>query len=212
MFDLSTLIVFSAATLVFLISPGPAVIYIVARSMDQGRTAGIVSVLGINIGALVHVAAAALGLSALLVSSALAFNVVKFAGAAYLVYLGIQKLREKDNAPSLEHAETASLRRLFAQGFVVSLFNPKLAAFFLSFLPQFVDPARGSVETQVLVLGGIFVAMGILTDVGYALLAGTMGDWLRGNVRFLKAQRYVSGSILIGLGLAAAVSGGNRGE
>ena len=212
MFDLSTLMVFSAATVVFLLSPGPAVIYIVARSVDQGRLAGIVSVLGINVGALVHVAATAFGLSALLVSSSVAFNGLKFAGAAYLVYLGIQKLREGDSTNDIERTKAVSLRRLFVQGVLVNVFNPKLAAFNLSFLPQFIDPARGSVEAQVLILGGISIVLGIIMEVGYALLAGSMGDWLRENVRFLRAQRYVAGTTLIGLGLATAVSGGSRGK
>ena len=210
MFELSTLIVFSVATLVFLISPGPAVIYIVARSVDQGRLAGIVSMLGINTATLVHTTAAAFGLSALLVHSALAFNVLKYFGAAYLIILGIQQLRGNDAEASRQRDESASLSRLFVQGFVVNLLNPKVALFFLAFLPQFADPMRGSVTLQIILLGLLYVLLAVVIDAGYALLAGTMGDWLRGNVRFLKARRYLAGSFLIGLGLATAVSGSGR--
>ena len=210
MFELSTLIVFSVATLVFLISPGPAVIYIVARSVDQGRLAGIVSMLGINTATLVHTTAAAFGLSALLVHSALAFNVLKYLGAAYLIILGIQQLRGNDAEASRQRDESASLSRLFVQGFVVNLLNPKVALFFLAFLPQFADPMRGSVTLQIILLGLLYVLLAVVIDAGYALLAGTMGDWLRGNVRFLKARRYLAGSFLIGLGLATAVSGSGR--
>lgn len=212
MFDVSTLIVFSVATVVFLIAPGPGVLYIVALSVNQGRLAGLVSTLGLNAGALVHVGAAALGLSTLLVSSAVAFNVVKYAGAAYLIYLGIQQLRQRDEAPDLERKEKASPGRLFLQGFLVSVFNPKLAVFFLAFLPQFVDPARGSIPLQILFLGALFILLGFVTDAAYALAAGSLGNLLRGNLRFLRAQRWFAGTTLIGLGLAAAFTGSGRNE
>ena len=212
MFDLSTLMVFSAATVIFLLSPGPAVIYIVARSVDQGRLAGVVSMLGINSATLLHTTAAAFGLSALLVNSALAFNIVKYLGAAYIVFLGIQQLRGNGAQAIREQRKRASLSHLFVQGFVVNLLNPKVALFFLAFLPQFADPARGSVTHQIILLGLLYVVLAVSVDSGYAVLAGSLGELLRSNRTFLRVQRYVAGTTLIGLGLATAVSGGSRGD
>ena len=201
--------IFVTAALILLITPGPAVLFIVARSVEQGRIAGIVSTLGISAGTLFHVAAAAFGLSALLVSSAVAFNIVKYLGAGYLIYLGITTLLRKSEIEEKEIKEK-NLKRIFYQGIWVNLMNPKTALFFFAFLPQFVDVSRGSVTLQVLVLGTIFVMLGTISDGIYALLAGSVGDWLRGNMRFLRAQKYFSGSIYLGLGLLTAFSGSNR--
>lgn len=209
--DISTLTVFMMATLALLVIPGPAVIYIVARSIDQGLKAGMVSTLGINTGTLFHIAGAALGVSALLVSSALAFSVVKYAGAVYLIYLGIRKLMgiNGENRPVISKSE--NLSAVFYQGVLVNLLNPKTALFFFAFLPQFVDPARGSVTIQMLFLGAIFVGMGFISDGMYALLAGKMGAWLKNNTRFIRAQQYVAGSVYILLGIATAFTGrGNK--
>jgi threonine/homoserine/homoserine lactone efflux protein len=199
-----------ASAFVLLITPGPAVLYIVARSIDQGRLAGIVSALGIGTGALVHTAAAALGLSALLVSSALAFNVVKYVGAAYLVYLGIQKFREHDDPVPVHDQPPKKLSRIYSQGVIVNLLNPKAALFFFAFLPQFVDPSSGSVTGQILLLGFIFVAMALCSDSTYALLAGTIGHWLRHSRRFMQGQRYFSGTIYIALGITTALAGSKK--
>ena len=210
MLDLSTLSLFIAGAAILLVTPGPAVLYIVARSIEQGRLAGVISVLGIGIGGLFHVAAAALGISALLASSAVAFSLVKYAGAAYLIYLGIRTLMKK---PPLDvNIESANLSdkglwRAFYQGIVVQVLNPKSALFFLAFLPQFVDPARGSATVQIILLGLIFVVMAIVSDGVYALLAGTVGSWLKQNRGFLSMQRYLTGSTYIALGVATAVSG-----
>lgn len=212
MFDTSTLFVFVAAAVVLLVTPGPAVLYIITRSVDQGRLAGIVSVLGIGVGTLFHVFAAALGISAILVSSALAFNIVKYLGAAYLIYLGVRKLLTKDSALLPDHVQKQGLGRIFYQGVVVNILNPKLALFFFAFLPQFVDPARGSVPVQMLVLGLILMGLGLLSDGTYAILAGTAGKWLRGSRHFLRIQKYVTGIVYIGLGLTAAFASSNRGE
>lgn len=209
MIDGSSLAIFILASLALLLAPGPAVLYVVARSIDQGRMAGIVSVLGISLGGFVHVFAAAVGLSALLVSSALAFTVVKYLGAAYLVYLGITTLmtptRKVDNTDivSMSHA------RIFRQGMIVNILNPKTALFFFTFIPQFVDPARGSVALQIVFLGTLFLVMAIVTDSCYALVAGTLGQWLKANQTFLKVQKYLSGSIYIFLGITTALSGGD---
>jgi threonine/homoserine/homoserine lactone efflux protein len=208
--DSSQLVLFLAAAVALLVTPGPAVLYIVSRSIEQGRRAGLVSVLGIQVGGLVHVAAAALGLSALLVSSALAFNIVKEVGAAYLVFLGLRMMLGSPRRDASAPREPRDAGRLFRDGLMVSVLNPKTALFFLAFLPQFVDPARGPVARQVLLLGFTFVGLAIVSDGTYALLAGTLGQWLRGNARFLRLQRYVSGGVLVSLGLATAFSGSNR--
>jgi threonine/homoserine/homoserine lactone efflux protein len=206
----STLAVFVVAAVALLVTPGPAVLYIVARSVEQGRWAGVVSALGVHVGTLVHVAAAALGLSALLVSSALAFDIVKYLGAAYLVYLGVRRLLARDARAESSAAPPKSLRRLFAQGIVVNILNPKTALFFLAFLPQFVDPARGQVGLQILALGMIFVALGVVSDGLYAIAAGTAGGWLKRDGRVLRAERYVTGGVFVGLGLTAAFAGNGR--
>lgn len=202
--------IFLIASLALLLVPGPAVLYIVARSIAQGRKAGIVSVLGIAAGGTVHVTAAALGLSALLMSSVLAFMIVKYLGAAYLIYLGVRTLLTKTKAEDASKIETQPLWQIFRQGIIVNILNPKTALFFFAFLPQFVDPAKGTIAPQVLFLGIIFVTMALCTDSIYALLAGTMGNWLRGNLRYLKAQRLFAGSVYILLGLTTAFSGSNK--
>jgi threonine/homoserine/homoserine lactone efflux protein len=204
MLEPSRLPVFLLASLILLITPGPAVLYIVARSLDQGRLAGLVSVLSVEIGNSFHVVAAALGVSALLMSSALAFSMVKYFGAAYLVYLGLHKLFSSAELPPAVAVKRQSLRRIFSQGVVVATLNPKTALFFLAFLPQFVDRSGGSVAGQMLALGCMFVAMAIVSDGLYALLAGSVGQWLKGTRAFLWAERYVAGSIYVGLGVTAA--------
>jgi threonine/homoserine/homoserine lactone efflux protein len=204
--DPSTLALFSLAAVALIVVPGPAVLYIVARSVDQGRQAGVVSALGIAVGGLVHVAAAVVGLSALVVSSARAFELVKYAGAAYLIVLGIRRLLTREEL-SEDGRPPAPLRSIFGQGVIVNVLNPKTALFFLAFLPQFVDPDAGSVALQTAVLGAVFVALALVSDSLYGLAAGTLGGALRRNIGFLRVQRWVSGSVFVGLGLATAVSG-----
>jgi threonine/homoserine/homoserine lactone efflux protein len=206
MFHLPNLPVFLLAALILLLTPGPAVLYIIARSMDQGRLAGIVSVLSIETGNSVHVLAATFGLSAILMSSALAFTVVKYLGAAYLIYLGIRRLSMRDQDHELGSIQKQSLRRIYSQGVLVAALNPKTALFFLAFLPQFVDPSVGSVTLQLLTLGGMFVTMAIVTDSMYALLASTAGGWLKRNRSFLRAEKHIVGSVYIGLGVTAALA------
>jgi threonine/homoserine/homoserine lactone efflux protein len=206
----SSLGLFVAAAFILLITPGPAVLYIVTRSMDQGRRAGLVSVAGVHVGTLVHIAAAAAGLSAVLMASATAFNVVKYLGAGYLVYLGVRRLLDRSTlAPSAQVA-APRLRRTFVDGVVVNLLNPKTALFFLAFLPQFVDVARGRVGVQILGLGLVFVGLGLVTDGLYALGAGSAARWLRASPRFLASERWVSGGMYIGLGVAATFAGHQR--
>ena len=208
--DASTFALFVVAALVLLVVPGPSVLYIVARSIEGGRTAGLVSVLGVQTGAMVHIAFAAVGLSAILASSALAFSVVKWFGAAYLVWLGLRQIFGRDEGDKDVTVEPARLSRVFSQGVIVNILNPKTALFFLAFLPQFVDPARGAAWTQILLLGATFVILALCSDGLYALLSGTAGGWLRRRMKgatFRRGQRFVSGGILIALGAVAAVSG-----
>jgi len=207
MLDWSKLSLFISVTVALVFMPGPNTLYIIARSVQQGRRAGVVSSLGVQVGSLVHIAAAALGLSALLLSSALAFGVVKYAGAAYLIYLGIKTLLTKEKTGPAQEVERASLSRVFYQGVVVNLLNPKTALFFFAFLPQFIDPARGRVAMQIISLGAILVILGTLSDMTYVLAAGSVGNWLRGNLKFLRAQRFFASSVYLGLGAATALGG-----
>jgi threonine/homoserine/homoserine lactone efflux protein len=208
--DSASLTIFVTAALALLLTPGPAVLYIVGRSIEQGRLAGFVSTLGVGLGSAVHVGFAALGLSALLMQSAVAFAVVKYAGAAYLIYLGGRTLTTKTKANHLQKVAPVSLAKLFFQGLVVNLFNPKTALFFFAFLPQFVSPAVGPVANQILFLGAVFVGMAIMSDGMYALVAGTAGEWLSGNMRIARLQKYVAGIIYIMLGITTAVAGTGR--
>jgi threonine/homoserine/homoserine lactone efflux protein len=208
--DVSKLPLFFVATVVLLLTPGPAVLYIVARSVDQGRRAGLVSVLGIEAGNSVHVLAAAFGLSALLASSALAFSAVKYLGAAYLIFLGVRKLLSPETVIPVAAGPAPSRRRIFWQGVLVAVLNPKTALFFLAFLPQFVDSSRGSIAPQLLVLGGLVVVMGTVSDSLYALTAGTLGNWLKTTPKFWRAERYLVGSVYLGLGLTAALAGPSK--
>ena len=203
--------VFAVAATLLLLAPGPAVLYIVARSVEQGRIAGLASVFGITTGTLVHVLASTLGLSALLASSALAFALVKYAGAGYLTYMGVRRILKRTATPTSPlKLPRRSLARLYRDGFIVNLLNPKTALFFLAFLPQFVDPARGAVPFQIAFLGLLFTLMGLTSDGLYALVAGTAGRWVRRQSRYLDWERYVTGSVFIGLGVTAALAGGRK--
>jgi threonine/homoserine/homoserine lactone efflux protein len=202
---------FALAAILLLLTPGPAVLYIVARSVEQGRIAGLVSVFGITTGTLVHVLASTLGLSALLASSALAFALVKYAGAGYLIYMGVRRILQRTDAPSLpSKLPRRSLGRLYRDGFIVNLLNPKTALFFLAFLPQFVDPARGAVPFQIAFLGLLFTMMGLTSDGLYALVAGTAGLWVKRQSRYVDWERYITGGVFIGLGVTAALAGGRK--
>ena len=207
---LSTLALFLLAALGLLLVPGPAVIYIVTRSAAHGRRAGFASVLGVEIAGLIHAMAAALGLSALLLTSALAFQLVKYAGAAYLVYLGVRTLLSRDEGNADLVPAQANLTQLFARGLVVNLLNPKTALFFYAFLPQFVDPLKGAVQGQIFLLGLMFVSLATCTDGMYALLASSVGRLLFRTARIRSFRRYVSAGIYMALGVAAAVTGAEK--
>jgi threonine/homoserine/homoserine lactone efflux protein len=201
--DLSTLAVFMAASLALAVVPGPAVLYIVARSVDQGRGAGLVSALGIGTGGLVHVMAATIGLSSLLASSATAFTVVKYAGAVYLIVLGIRRLVTREQVADEIARPPLASRRIFREGVVVNVLNPKTALFFLAFLPQFVDPNASAAPLQILVLGLIFVGIALCSDSVWALAAGTLGGWLRRSRWYLGVKRWVTGTVFVALGASA---------
>jgi threonine/homoserine/homoserine lactone efflux protein len=203
----STFPLFLAGALILLFIPGPAVFYILSRTIGQGRKAGVVSAAGISVGTLLHSTAAALGLSALLVSSARAFHIVQFAGALYLIFLGVRTLLSREDSRAVSSCVPHSLARIFGQGVLVNLLNPKTALFFLAFLPQFVDASRGHVPAQIFFLGCSFALLGLLSDSSWAMLAGTLADRLRSNLRWLRIQKNISGGSLIALGIATAVSG-----
>lgn len=208
--EISQVYIFAGASLALLLVPGPAVLYILARSVSQGRRAGLVSVLAIETANSCHATAAALGLSAILLSSALAFNIVKYLGAVYLIYLGIRKLAKREEDQPQTMNEPQSLWRIYSQGVIVNLLNPKVALFFFAFLPQFVNVNNGHTTTQILTLGALFVGMAIITDSLYAILGGSIAQRLKGNRRFLKGQRYFSGLIYVGLGITTALSGSHK--
>jgi threonine/homoserine/homoserine lactone efflux protein len=204
--DSSHLLLFLSSAVVLLLIPGPAVLYIVSQSVEHGRRAGLAAVGGIHVGSCVHVAAATVGLSALLVSSAAAFSAVKLIGAAYLIFLGVQRLlgRNGDGGSSAEGER--NLGRIFRQGIVVNVLNPKTALFFFAFLPQFVDRDH-SAAPQIALLGLLWIVVGLLSDGLYAVLSGTVGAALRRRPGFARAQRFITGLVLIGLGVAAALTG-----
>lgn len=198
---------FLIAALVVLLIPGPGVLYIVTRSLSQGRRAGLVSVLGLSAGALVHVAAATAGLSAILLASATAFGAVKMLGAGYLIYLGVRTLLSANTQLPDDDSDRRSASRLFTDGVVVSVLNPKIAVFFLAFLPQFVDPTRGAAAAQLFTLGLLYVMLALLTDGMYAILAASVRHWIDASVMRGPLPRYASGAVYIGLGVTTAISG-----
>ena len=210
MIELSKLYFFVAAALALLLIPGPAVLYITAHSASQGRIAGLVSVLAIETANFAQAVAAALGLSAILLSSAMAFNVVKYLGAAYLIYLGVRKLLSRDEEIENETVQRESLSRIYWQGFAINILNPKTAFFFLAFLPQFVSPEKGNVTVQTLLLGAIFVGLAIITDSMYALAASSLAGRLKSSKNFQKGGHYFAGLVYIGLGIATAFTSAKK--
>lgn len=210
MIETSQLLIFMGSALALLLLPGPAVLYITARSANQGRIAGLVSVLAVEIANFIQAAAAALGLSAILLSSALAFDVVKYLGAAYLIYLGLRKILVAEEPAEGGEVKRESLSQIFWQGFAINILNPKTALFFFAFLPQFVNPAKGNTTGQTLLLGAIFVGMALVTDSLYALVASSLAERLAGNKPFQKGQRYFTGLIYVGLGITTALTGSRK--
>jgi threonine/homoserine/homoserine lactone efflux protein len=198
---MSTIPVFMAASIALLVIPGPAVLFIVARSSAQGRRAGFVSVVGVHTASIVHVLAAVVGLSAVVVASAVAFTAVKFVGGLYLIYIGVKSIRAARRTHTVAMPALRPQRRLFGEAFIVNLLNPKVAIFFLAFLPQFVDRQHAPVWSQTLVLGVLYIGLGLCSDSMYVLVGAKVGQWLSGSAQRLRASRYAEGGILVGLGM-----------
>ncbi|MEY4362498.1 MAG: hypothetical protein RL391_1804 [Actinomycetota bacterium] len=203
--DLGSIVTFAIASVTLLLIPGPAVIYILNRSVADGREIGLAAVAGLELGNLVHAVAASAGLSAVLATSATAFNTVKWLGAGYLVFVGVRTLIVRP-APVATESSSISRRRTFVQGIVVNTLNPKVALFFLSYLPQFIDPDKGAAWSQALVLGITFVLIGCVTDGMYALTASALRSKLLTGRTLPFVQRYVAGTVFIGLGVVAATT------
>ena len=201
----STYAVFLTTAIVLLLVPGPAVLYVVTRSIEMGRSGGLASVAGITTGTVAYVALAAAGLSSLILASTVAFDVVKYAGTAYLFLLGVRRLLGRGLERPGEEAVPRTRRRAYTQGVVVNLTNPKTVVFVFAFLPQFVDPDAHHPWLQVIVLGLSFALLGFLSDSMYALAAGTVADRLRGSAGIARVQRWFGGGVLVGLGILAAV-------
>lgn len=206
MFGIEHFALFLTATLALNLTPGPDMIYIASRSSAQGTTAGLVSSLGIGAGCLVHVLAAAFGLSALLMMSAVAFSVVKWVGVVYLIWLGLQLIRSGWRAQERVNLPPAGLRQVFVQGVLVNVFNPKVALFFIAFLPQFAHPASEAFVWEVLFLGLIFSLCGTSVNAGVAVLSGHFGGRLGHNPKWRRWQQSLSGSVIMAMGIGLAFS------
>jgi threonine/homoserine/homoserine lactone efflux protein len=203
--DLNSLISFAVASVALLVIPGPAVIYIVNRSVADGRQIGLAAVVGLELGTFMHVLAATVGLSAILATSENAFNVVKYLGASYLVLIGLRTLTRKPEAISTS-ASSMTQSQAFRQGFIINTLNPKIALFFLSFLPQFIDPNISSNARQSLILGSVFVLCGFVIDGIYALTASSLREVLVKGKALSFIQQYVAGVVFVLLGAAAALA------
>jgi len=200
-------LVFLGAAVVLAITPGPGIFYVLARSLRGGRKEGVLSAAGTFLGGLVHVAAAAFGLSAILAASALAFEIVRYAGAAYLIYLGFRMIRSRNEGMG-DEVEASGSRNTFVQGVMTEVLNPKTALFFLSFIPQFVSVQQGHVAAQFLMLGAISVTLNTCADLVVACFAGPLGSKMRRNAKFRSGQRTASGAAMIGLGVYVAAARG----
>ena len=200
------MILFLTAATILAITPGPGIFYVLARTLAGGRREGVLSSLGTFVGGLVHVAAAALGISVILATSAVAFSIVKYAGAAYLIYIGLNMIRSRNVNPDDEALTAGPRPNAFAQGIITEVLNPKTALFFLSFIPQFVNAANGNVFGQFLLLGSISVILNTSADLIVAFFAGPIGARLRNSARFRTRQRTASGAAMIGLGIYVAAA------
>lgn len=205
------LLSFAAATILLVVLPGPNLLYIIGNGIRGGRRAAVASAIGVEVGTAIHIGAAALGLSAILQSSATAFSVVKYLGVAYLVYLGVQALRasptENDSRVDVPIQSTG---RILVRGAVVNLLNPKVSLFFVAFLPQFMDPDRGSAARQILVLGAVFSTLALTLDLVYAMGSGAIGRWMNNRPRLMRQQERIAGVIFLCLAAFAAVQGGQK--
>lgn len=205
MIDLTTLIAYVAIVLGFVFIPGPATLLTVARATSSGTKVGIATGAGIAAGDMIHTVTAIVGISAIIAASALLFSIIKYAGAAYLVYLGIRAILEKASTDGVSGSLPINAGKAFRQAVLTEVLNPKTALFFLAFLPQFVRPENGSVAVQLAVLGAIFVLLGLVSTVAFAVGAGGLGNFLRRNPAVLKWQGKVVGSVYCALGIRLAL-------
>jgi threonine/homoserine/homoserine lactone efflux protein len=204
----STLTIFLIATISLNLSPGPDMLYVISRSLGQGRKAGIVSALGIGAGTLFHTFITAIGISAILLSIPIAFTIIRYAGAIYLIYLGFRMVLARKNQPLSTPTNLQGqpkLRSVFRQGVTTNVLNPKVALFFLAFLPQFVDRSNDNVALQIVLLGLLFDTSGTSWNIVVATLAGRVSESLRTKTGFAKIQKILPGVILIGLGILVAL-------
>ncbi len=203
---LTNILLLLGATVFLCIVPGPDMLYIIARSTGQGRSAGIVSCVGIATGGLLQTTAVALGLSGLFLMVPVAYEIIKYAGAIYLVYLGLRTILSREEMLAGAHDEKTRLTQVFFQGAITTLLNPKVAFFYLAFLPQFVDQTRGHLPFQLLVLGLVFNLTGLAVDSSVALLSSLLSRWLKDRIRAAKFLRWLTGGIFIGLGVRLALT------
>lgn len=201
---------FATATIVLVLLPGPNLMYIVGNGISGGRRAALASALGVELGTLVHVVGAAVGLSAILQSSAVAFSTVKYVGVAYLAYLGMQALRVRPSGSPGPGARRETAASIVVRGLVVNVLNPKVSLFFLAFLPQFVDARRGSMTEQILILGAVFFTIALMIDLVYAAGSGSVGRWLSGRPRLFRRQERFAGLVYLGLAGYAGLQAGHQ--
>lgn len=203
-----TLLTFAVASILLVIVPGPNVLYIIARGIDQGRKAAVVSVLGVQAGMFAHIVAAVLGLSAIIAKSDLLFNAIRFAGAAYLIWMGVTTIRSGLASTELPGVGArTSYRKIFLRAMIVNLLNVKVILFVLAFLPQFVRPDRGSSSSQIVVLGLVLMGVAILSDMIYAVASGSIGNWLNTREQVARQRNRFTGAVYILLGMFAALTG-----
>lgn len=204
MLNSTNFMLFFVTSWILIVTPGPDMLYVITRGVTQGRAAGILSAMGVTLGLLVHTVFAALGLAVLLQTSAVAFSIVKYAGVVYLVYLGVKAIKEKSRFTSSEQKQFATFRTIFLQGTLSNVLNPKVALFFLAFLPQFVDPGHGQVPLQMVVLGIVFAVFGFFFLVTLGYFSGRIGYWLFNRPFITDKLRWLTGIVLIGLGVRLA--------
>jgi threonine/homoserine/homoserine lactone efflux protein len=204
---LTTLLLLVAMTVLVCLVPGPDMLYVISRSTGQGRSAGVVSCLGIATGGLLQTTAVAFGISGVFLAVPIVYDILKYVGAAYLVYLGIRFILSREEIQTSSRDGKADFRKAFFQGSVTTLLNPKVALFYLAFLPQFVDPTRGHVALQLLILGLLFNITSLAVDTSVALLASLLATWLKRRSRAAKLIHWLTGSALVGLGVRLAFSG-----